>query len=206
MKSLTMFLVSESYFHKFRFSYWFQSFHVKCRPPVMLQNIGDFGLNFLNLTPLIQNPGSATVPLSFVFGLVKINTINGSWENCRYLRRQMYFLVSFLNFFGVLSRTVCSFQGPPVIASTSTLCQHLLCLSHWHKCIWLAIKSLIDWCGFTCSISPSPHEDVGISSDRRLTSVIARRECAPEDQRRDSFGCATSYNFYWRDYGMTNKC
>jgi len=26
----------------------------------MLQNIGDFGLNFLNLTPLIQNPGSAT--------------------------------------------------------------------------------------------------------------------------------------------------
>ena len=26
----------------------------------MLQHIGDFGLNFLNLTPLIQNPGSAT--------------------------------------------------------------------------------------------------------------------------------------------------
>ena len=26
----------------------------------MLQNIGDCGLNFLNLTPLIQNPASAT--------------------------------------------------------------------------------------------------------------------------------------------------
>src|SRR6218665_998293 len=32
------------------------------RPTVglMLQSIGGFGLNFLNLTPLIQNPGSAT--------------------------------------------------------------------------------------------------------------------------------------------------
>jgi len=50
----------ESYFHKFKFSYWFQSFHVKCRPIVTLQNIGGFGLNFLYLTPLIQNPGSAT--------------------------------------------------------------------------------------------------------------------------------------------------
>jgi len=27
---------------------------------VTLQSIGGFGLNFLNLTPLIQNPGSAT--------------------------------------------------------------------------------------------------------------------------------------------------
>ena len=51
MKSSTMFLESESYFHKFKFSYWFQSFHVKCRPTVTLQSIGGFGLHFLNLTP-----------------------------------------------------------------------------------------------------------------------------------------------------------
>ena len=36
------------------------SCRLKYSPTVMLQNIGDFGLNFLNLTPLIQNPGSAT--------------------------------------------------------------------------------------------------------------------------------------------------
>ena len=41
MKSLTMFLESESYFHKFRFSYRFQAFPVKCTPIVItLQNIG----------------------------------------------------------------------------------------------------------------------------------------------------------------------
>jgi hypothetical protein len=56
MKSVKMFL--ESYFHKFQFSYWFQSFHVRCT--VTLQSIGGFGLNFWNLTPLVQNPGSAT--------------------------------------------------------------------------------------------------------------------------------------------------
>jgi len=62
MKSLTMFLESDSYFHKFQFSYWFKSFHVKCRPTVTLQSIGGFGLNFLNSTPLVENPGSATEP------------------------------------------------------------------------------------------------------------------------------------------------
>jgi len=51
MKPLTMLLESESYFHKFQFSYCFQSFHVKCRATVTLQSIGGFGLNFLNLTP-----------------------------------------------------------------------------------------------------------------------------------------------------------
>jgi len=55
-----MFLQSESYFRKFQFSYVFQSFHVKCRPTAMLKSIGGFGLNFWHLTPLIQNPGSAT--------------------------------------------------------------------------------------------------------------------------------------------------
>src|SRR6218665_4173309 len=60
IKSLTMFLESESYFHKFQFSYCFQSFHVKCRATVTLQSIGGFGLNFLNLTPLIKHPGSAS--------------------------------------------------------------------------------------------------------------------------------------------------
>ena len=60
-----MFLESESYFYKFQFSYWFQSFNVKCRPTVMLQSIGDFGLSFLNLIPLIQNPGSTTAVSEF---------------------------------------------------------------------------------------------------------------------------------------------
>src|SRR6218665_935610 len=58
----------ESYFHKFQFSYCFQSFHVKCRPTVTLQSIGGFGLNFLNLTPLIQNPGSVTGPGAYKDG------------------------------------------------------------------------------------------------------------------------------------------
>ena len=61
MKSLTVFLELESYFHKFQFSYWFQSFSVKCGSTVTLKNIGGFGLSFWNLTPPIQNPGSATV-------------------------------------------------------------------------------------------------------------------------------------------------
>ena len=56
MKPLTMLLESESYFHKFQFSYCFQSFHVKCRPTITLQIIGSSGLNFLNLTP--PNPKS----------------------------------------------------------------------------------------------------------------------------------------------------
>src|SRR6218665_3530567 len=60
MKPLTMLLESASYFHKFQFSYCFQSFHVKCRATVTLQSIGGFCLNFLNLTPLIKNPGSAS--------------------------------------------------------------------------------------------------------------------------------------------------
>jgi len=60
MKSLTKMLL-ESYFHKFQFSYCYKSFHVKCRPTVTLQSIGGFGLNLLNLIPLIQNPGSTTV-------------------------------------------------------------------------------------------------------------------------------------------------
>jgi len=50
----------KSYFHKFPFSYWFQSFHVKCRSTVTFQSIGDLGLNFWDFTTLIQNPGSAT--------------------------------------------------------------------------------------------------------------------------------------------------
>ena len=60
MKSLTMFLESESYIHKFQFSYLFQLLHTKCMPTVTLQSIGGYDLNFLNLTRLIQNPGSAT--------------------------------------------------------------------------------------------------------------------------------------------------
>src|SRR6218665_1160830 len=67
IKSLTMFLESESYFHKFQFSYCFQSFHVKCRATVTLQSIGGFGLNFLNLTSLIQNPGSSSGPIDPCF-------------------------------------------------------------------------------------------------------------------------------------------
>ena len=59
MKSLTMFRV-EVLLSQISIFILISIFHVKCRPTVTLQSIGGFGLNFLNLTPLIQNPGSAT--------------------------------------------------------------------------------------------------------------------------------------------------
>jgi len=39
MISSTVFVESESYFHKFQFSYWFKLFHVKFRSTATLQNI-----------------------------------------------------------------------------------------------------------------------------------------------------------------------
>src|SRR6218665_3013607 len=65
MKSLTMFRV-EVLLSQISIFILISIFHVKCRPTVTLQSIGGFGLIFLNLTTLIQSPGSATGILSWI--------------------------------------------------------------------------------------------------------------------------------------------
>jgi len=69
----------ESYFHKFQFSYWFQSFHVKCRPIVTLQNIG--GLAWISYiwppwSKILDPPLLGIVVLSVIRSKCKLHQLS----------------------------------------------------------------------------------------------------------------------------------